>query len=130
MLDDEYLLTCAHVVVRASGEPSLRVRFDSRESAPHGGAEIVPGCLCPADKETERGDVALLRLRTPMHGQPRTLLRRNWRIGRVRVFGYPDDVPHGMWAHARIAGPAVSRSQLVQLDVPPDSPETTGNNRN
>jgi Trypsin-like peptidase domain len=126
MLDGEYVLTCAHVVVRSSevpAEPALRVRFDSRENVSHRSADIVAECFCPADDETGRGDVALLRLRTPIPDQPRTLLRRNWRVGqRIRVFGYPDGVPHGMWADARIAGPAMSQSQLVQLNVPVDSP--------
>jgi hypothetical protein len=126
LLDGEHVLTCAHVVASGSGVPeetSLRVRFDGQGSMPYRSAEIVPGCFCPADDETGLGDVALLRLRAPLRSQPQTLLRRNWRVGqRVRVFGYPDGVPHGLWADATVAGPAASRSQLVQLNVNPDGP--------
>ncbi|MGH3164272.1 MAG: S1 family peptidase, partial [Trebonia sp.] len=124
MLDGEYIVTCAHVVDPGpeAGESLVRVRFDNREIASPGQARIIPDCFCPAD-ESERGDVALLRLRDPLPGQPRTLLRGTWRRGQqVRVLGYPRGVPHGLWAAARIVGPAARPTQLVQLDVLPESP--------
>jgi hypothetical protein len=37
------------------------------------------------------------------------------------MFGYPEDVPHGMWVRAEVAGPA-SENQLVQLNVVPGGP--------
>ena len=125
MLDDEYILTCAHVVAPGQGpeKPILRVRFDNRGTLSYGQAEIVAECFRPADDETGRGDIALLRLRKPLRGQPRTLLRRAWRVGQlVRVFGYPRNVPHGMWAEAKIAGRSALQSQLVQLNVHPGGP--------
>lgn len=120
LLDSEYILTCAHVAKPGlEDEPGsgLRVRFDGRDGIPPCDATVVPDGFTPEDTETGRGDVALLRLHKPVPGQPRILLRRQWRLGqRVRVFGYPSGLPRGKWAGGKVAGPAAAHSGLVQLD--------------
>lgn len=124
MLDGEYVLTCAHVVVSGSADlssqpaPGIRIHFDGRDDLEPQAAEIVPSQVILEDPETRRGDVALLRLTRPVHDQPRILLRRAWWKGqRVRVVGYPTGIDYGIWAEAHIAGLAAKRSQLVQLNV-------------
>jgi Trypsin-like peptidase domain len=129
MLDGEYVLTCAHV---AAPDPDLsnqsatgiRVRVDSRDDLEPRQATVVPGQVVPRDPVTRRGDLALLRLTRPVQNQPRIRLRRAWRVGqRVRVFGYPTGIAHGIWVDARIKGPGVRQSQVVQLNVTPAGPQ-------
>lgn len=134
LLDGEYVVTCAHVAGQGPGqgpgdepgdEPGsgLLVRFVGRDGLPPSPAAVVPGCFTPEHAETGRGDVALLRLGTPVAGQPRILLRRQWRLGqRVSAFGYPSGLPRGRWASGELAGPAAAHSVLVQLDDSPASP--------
>jgi hypothetical protein len=127
MLDGELVVTCAHVVADTDGRPReiVRVRLDGADDRParRVDAELVPGCFVPADSAAGRGDVALLRLRTPVAGQPLTFLRRTWLRGsQVRLYGYPDEAIHGIWTKAIIADRSLTHRQLVQLDVPPDCP--------
>lgn len=124
MLDGEYVLTCAHVVVSGAADLSsqspadIRIHFDGRDDLEPRDAEVMPRQVVIEDPETKRGDVALLRLTKPVHDQPRIQLRRAWRKGqRVRVVGYPTGIDYGIWAEAHIAGLAAKRSQLVQLNV-------------
>jgi Trypsin-like peptidase domain len=124
MLDGEYVLTCAHVVIPGSAAvsrqsaASVRVRFDSRDDVAPREAVLVPGQVISKDPDTEQGDIALLRLTEPVPDQPPIQLRRVWRKGqRVQVFGYPTGIEHGIWAQASIVGPASKQSQLVQLNV-------------
>jgi hypothetical protein len=130
MLDGEYVLTCAHVVESDPADLSnqsatgIHVRIDNRDNLEPRQATVMPGHVTPRDPVTARGDVALLRLTRPVRDQPRTQLRRAWRVGqRVRVFGYPTGIVHGIWADAEVAGRAVRRSQLVQLNVTPAGPQ-------
>jgi len=124
MLDGEYVLTCAHVVVSGAADLSrqsadgIRIHFDGRDDLEPQEAEVVPNQVVIEDPETRRGDVALLRLASPVRDQPRIHLRRAWWKGqRVRVVGYPTGIDYGIWAEAQIAGLASKRSQLVQLNV-------------
>jgi hypothetical protein len=124
MLDGEYVLTCAHVVVAGAANLSsqsadgILIHFDGRDDLEPQDAEVVPSQVVIEDPETRRGDVALLRLANPVPDQPRIHLRRAWwKDERVRVVGYPTGIDYGIWAKAQIAGLASKRSQLVQLNV-------------
>jgi Trypsin-like peptidase domain len=130
MLDGEYVLTCAHVALPGPADlarqspPGIRIRIDSRDDLEARPATVVPGQIAPIDPVTGRGDVVLLRLTRPVQNQPPTQLRRAWRVRqRVRVFGYPTGIAHGMWADAEVVGRAVRQSQLVQLNVTPAGPQ-------
>ncbi|WP_416985391.1 S1 family peptidase [Streptomyces sp. T028] len=109
LLDDRHVLTCAHVVRQAGAQPqgvADGVRIKSVACGPEWtrGARVVPGTWVYANG-TRRGDVALLALDTPVDCGTRTTL---WKApisgGRVRMYGFPQAEPYGIWTEAELAG--------------------------
>lgn len=129
LLDDRYVLTCAHVVRDTGAAPGGRVehlRITSVACRPEWTrtARVAPGSWVH-EEGTQRGDVALLRLDEPAGCGTRTTL---WRAplsgGRVSVYGFPHasrDI--GMGAEAEL-GPAGGREgEWVLLNqVRPNGP--------
>lgn len=109
LLGDRLVLTCAHVVRNAglSGDgPAGQLRIDSvvcqpRWSTP---ARVLPGCWI-SERSTQRGDVALLALDTPVTCHAGARLRQApVRDVAVRTCGFPDGGKIGIWAEGRLAG--------------------------
>ncbi|MBA2813029.1 trypsin-like peptidase domain-containing protein [Streptomyces sp. KM273126] len=109
LLDDQHVLTCAHVVRNAGAAPggaTSHVRISSVACRPEWTrtAHVAPGTWVH-QHGTQRGDVALLELDEPAGCGTRTTL---WKApisgGTVRVYGFPRAEPFGMGADARLAG--------------------------
>jgi len=117
MLDEQHLLTCAHVVENGGG-PRTRVAVDfvGLPDAPSGTAHVVDGgWIPPADDE--RGDIALLRLDRPQRSVFGAPLHR-MPLGDhqlVRAYGFPHGADSGMWTLARLVGEGGPGSEWVQL---------------
>lgn len=120
LLDDRYVLTCAHVVRQAGvdpDEPTARLRVQSTDCAPEWALEarIAPGTWVHR-LGTKRGDVALLELVEPADCHVRTLL---WQApisgGRVRVYGFPRLERNGVGADAELAGAGGREGEWGQL---------------
>ncbi|MCX4835495.1 serine protease [Streptomyces sp. NBC_01016] len=132
LLDDRYVLTCAHVVKYAGGtsgtseapQPAARVRVRSVACVPGWtlDAQVVDGTW--VYKGTQRGDVALLELaEEPGCGQRTTLWRAPISGGRVRAYGFPANVPNGLSADAELAGSGGAEGEWGQLKkLDPDGP--------
>jgi Trypsin-like peptidase domain len=109
LLGDRLVLTCAHVVrsagVSAAG-PDVRLRIDSVVCHPRwsASARMIPGCWI-SERGTQRGDVALLELDTPVTCHEGARLRQApVRDVAVRACGFPDGGKIGIWAEGRLAG--------------------------
>ncbi|MFJ4771285.1 trypsin-like serine peptidase [Streptomyces uncialis] len=109
LLDERYVLTCAHVVAEAAGDgdiPSARLRVSSVVCGPEWSrdARVAPGTWAYRTG-TRRGDVSLLELTEPPGCDIRTEL---WKVplsgGRVRVYGFPHNEPYGVGVDAELAG--------------------------
>jgi hypothetical protein len=125
MLDERYLLTCAHVVELAGGpEAELSADFAGIPDAPAGTAKVVDGGWVPAAPD-ERGDVALLRLAVPQPGVFPAPLHR-MPLHRmplphglpVRAYGLDD----GLWFRGTLTGEGGPGGEWVQLARRSDSP--------
>jgi hypothetical protein len=109
LLGDRLALTCAHVVRSAgvsAGGPDARLRIDSVVCHPRWSswARIIPGCWI-SERGTQRGDVALLELDTPVTCHEGARLRQApVRDVEVRACGFPDGGKIGIWAEGRLAG--------------------------
>ncbi|MDF3301970.1 trypsin-like serine peptidase [Streptomyces tropicalis] len=120
LLDDRHVLTCAHVVRAAGAAPggaAGRVRVSSVACRPEWRlpARVAPGSWV-YDADAQRGDVALLELEEPAPCGLRTTL---WKVpiagGRVRVYGFPQGEPYGIWTDAELAGSGGRRGERVLL---------------
>lgn len=103
LLGPEFVLTCAHVALRA---PELVVDLMGHDGLPAVGAEVVDE-LCVAEfPGVRRGDVALLRLREPRPADDGARLRRLaiTRDRPARVLGYPRLFDDGLWALTTLVG--------------------------
>ncbi|MFF0393009.1 trypsin-like peptidase domain-containing protein [Kitasatospora sp. NPDC004615] len=120
MLDGEYVLTCAHVVEEAIGavrgaDREVRVRIAGRPDEAHP-ATVVESCWQPPLPD-QRGDVAILALRSVVPGAPRARIRRTWQHDEiVRIFGFPAGTDNGQLARAKIAAYDFT-GERVQLDA-------------
>ncbi|MEU2222154.1 serine protease [Streptomyces sp. NPDC018347] len=121
LLDDRHVLTCAHVVRYAGGAPGdagSPVRISSVACRPEWvrTARVVPGTWVH-DRDTQRGDVALLVLDEPVGCGTRTTL---WKApvsgGTVRMYGFPQDAPFGMGVEARLAGSGHRQGEWILLN--------------
>ncbi len=120
------VLTCAHVIARALGAyegneaPAGVLQVDFPGFGVMGetlGARIAPSGWHPV-RDGGR-DIAILDVvgGPPAGTQPPLLRRCGQRPGRhVQVYGYPKDIPDGVWAEARLAGPGGPNAEWVQLD--------------
>ncbi|WP_166655416.1 VMAP-C domain-containing protein [Actinorugispora endophytica] len=124
LIDENRVLTCAHVVADALGAPSdgprphdvLRVDFLGRDPVRVECRVHEDGWYPILDL---RGDLAVLELLAePPYGAGPAALRR-WDGAaptRVRAFGHPAREPDGRWAHARTVASAGPGAEWVQLD--------------
>ncbi len=119
MLDNEHVLTCAHVLAGRAQEPPTQafvVELVMVPGCPGAEARVAEGLWVPVTDD-ERGDIAVLALQKPLAdaiGAPLerlpVLLQQE-----VRVFGYPEDTGTGLWAHAVVVGDGGQGGELVQL---------------
>jgi hypothetical protein len=125
LLPGDRVLTCAHVVERAVGlgpgdhpdGAEVTVDLPGSRSGVRLSAAVVPGGWAPPVEG--HGDVAVLRLLSPLPGDARpAVLRRcgETRERRVRVFGQPDERTPPAWARAVLAGPGGPSPDWIQLD--------------
>ncbi|MFE6869001.1 trypsin-like peptidase domain-containing protein [Kitasatospora sp. NPDC057692] len=120
MLDGEYVLTCAHVVEEAieagrEADREVRVRIAGRPDDAYP-ATVVESCWQPA-LPGQRGDVAVLALRSVVPGAPRARIRRTWQHDEiVRIFGFPAGTDNGQQVTAKIASYDFT-GERVQLDA-------------
>lgn len=118
-----HALTCAHVVVRASGEegPGAGVRVELPPGATRWSTEatVVEGGWWW--KDAPPWDVAVLRLATPAPvgiAAPGHLLPHG---RRVRIMGFPQ-APAGHWISGTIQGHGGEHTEYVQIQTDPGSP--------
>jgi hypothetical protein len=103
MLDPRHVLTCAHVMGEEDeiAEVQSAVGYQEWKIS----ARVAPGSWVHRDKDTRRGDVALLKLD---ESAPSGVHTRLWCAplsrGRIRAFGYPRAAPHGIPADAELGG--------------------------
>ncbi|MFJ3788322.1 serine protease [Kitasatospora sp. NPDC090091] len=120
MLDGEYVLTCAHVVEEAldaghEADREVRVRIAGRPDDAYP-ATVVESCWQPPLPD-QRGDVAILALRSAVPGAPRARIRRTWQHDEiVRIFGFPAGTDNGQLVNAKIASYDFT-GERVQLDA-------------
>ncbi|MDG4785691.1 trypsin-like peptidase domain-containing protein [Micromonospora sp. WMMD1102] len=134
MLGNRHVLTCAHILLPAPhGEPGAAHARPARDFevelvgrrpavAPIR-AGVVDGCWKPP-QDDQRADLALLGLAEPLPEETGQVLRRLPSGARraVRMFGFPDMVPTGVWARARLAGDGGPGGEWIQLDSEPTGP--------
>ncbi|MFY1690821.1 trypsin-like peptidase domain-containing protein [Plantactinospora sp. WMMB782] len=131
VLGDRHVLTCAHILLPAPhGEPgAAHVRpvrdFEVELVGRHPAvapirAGVVDGCWKPP-QDDQRADLALLGLAEPLPDGTGQVLRRLPSGARraVRMFGFPDMVPTGVWARAWLAGDGGPGGEWIQLDSEP-----------
>lgn len=120
LLDERHVLTCAHVVRHAHAEPGGRargLRISSVACDPEWQrtARVAPGTWVHTG-DTRRGDVALLELDEPADCGTATAL---WRApisgGKVRVYGFPQAEPYGIWTDAELSGSGGRQGEWGQL---------------
>ncbi|OKJ09305.1 S1 family peptidase [Kitasatospora sp. CB01950] len=120
MLDGEYVLTCAHVVEEAidagrGADREVRVRIAGHPDDAYP-ATVVESCWQPPLPD-QRGDVAILALRSAVPGAPRARIRRTWQHDEiVRIFGFPAGTDNGQLASAKIASYDFT-GERIQLDA-------------
>ena len=130
LLGEEYVLTCAHVVMEASRsspvlpgsapDADVWVDFVGMPNTPRAKARVVPSCWAPmlGDK---RGDVALLRMDRVIPDAVSAPLRRlpasHDRV--VRVFGFAEPHDDGVWVDAKLKGEGGPGGEWVQLNSEP-----------
>ncbi|MFI2410374.1 hypothetical protein [Streptomyces sp. NPDC018947] len=131
----DIVCTCAHVVADALGLPrdtvdapfeDVRVEFplarDAEGGVPARRARVVSWQPLLGD---DSGDVALLRLDTPVPGtRPVPLVDGTSVWGHsFRVYGFPGGGDHGVWAAGTLR--SVQGAGWVQMDTGPGGPRVT-----
>jgi S1-C subfamily serine protease len=109
------VLTCWHVIVdpaNGTARNAIFADFPDRPSAPR--VKVAIGREVPVTDDGA-GDLAVLALPEPA---PVAAARLAVRIDEptVRVFGYPEGVPTGVWVTATVTGAIDERSGWRQLD--------------
>jgi hypothetical protein len=121
----DLVLTCAHVAgpaaggTKAGGRPANELGIAVSSQPEHGtlrGTVVSDGWV-PAQSDG-RGDLALIRLRTPVPAAHAAVLAHCGPPVRreVRAFGHPRNDPFGRWAIASITGTAGHGNRWVQLN--------------
>ena len=119
----DQVLTCAHVL--GSGDPAKAVQVEvvRRPGLPPVTGRVPTGWCIPPLAD-ERGDLALLALDRSVPDECVARLRRlpprHERLP-ARAFGFPSNMPHGVWADLRVAGRSGPGDEWVQLDPLPGS---------
>ncbi|WP_326836829.1 serine protease [Amycolatopsis rhabdoformis] len=117
VLDEDHVLTCAHVVEEAGGAGAeVLVDFVGVPGARTISAKVVPECWFPAARD-ERGDIAVLRLAQREPGALAAPLHRRPLVDgmRVRAYGFPPGSDEGLWWQGRIVGEGGPGCEWVQL---------------
>ncbi|MFD4613058.1 serine protease [Streptomyces sp. NPDC058440] len=125
LLDPWHVLTCAHVFAAALGRsgqesqtPAGIVVVEGAEGSVRHGSVRAAGWL-PV-QEDGQGDAAVVELTAALgtRGAPTARLSRPVDASHraVRVFGYPRNIDHGVWARAQLTGRGGPGGQWVQLD--------------
>jgi uncharacterized protein YoaH (UPF0181 family) len=128
LVDQQHVLTCAHVVADALGVAAsgprphgrVLVGFPAVGLAEPLPADVHPDGWTPIGAD-DRGDVAVLVLQVapPPGTKPAPLRQPSGLAGhRISTFGYPRKVEYGEWAHGVASGPGGPGGQWVQLDAP------------
>ncbi|MFD0773692.1 trypsin-like peptidase domain-containing protein [Streptomonospora algeriensis] len=126
LITPEHVLTCAHVVENALGQPhglphppggSLTVEFPLLAPNQPVECRVEDHGWFPLDGQ--RGDLAVLRVAStlPKEARPAPLRARPRLQGRVQVYGHPENGESGRWATATAVGPSGRGGEWVQLDV-------------
>ncbi|KAA9160909.1 trypsin-like peptidase domain-containing protein [Amycolatopsis acidicola] len=116
------VLTCAHVIAAAVGDPletELSVHPIGLPGVPSMPARVLPGCWAPPDKD-DGADVAVLGLDGHnLAGLPGASLRELARPRRrkVRMYGFPDSHDNGIEATAVVSARSGPDGQWFQLNV-------------
>jgi len=127
LVDERWVLTCAHVVNSALGRPAEAVDLPTedipldfpsvRDSATSG--KVLPGCWIPVAPDGA-GDSAVLTLVTaaPATAEPARLGATVNRGTEVHLFGHPRGYDLGVEVQAVLAGPGGPGGEWVQLEAP------------
>ncbi|HVX46862.1 MAG TPA: trypsin-like peptidase domain-containing protein [Mycobacteriales bacterium] len=116
MLDLEHVLTCAHVLPWLAGlaadapaeeliDRDFTVTLINLDGSPEAEARLSPQHWVPVAAD-ESGDIAVLRLRTPLERARPAPLRRSdlYRRQEVRTCGFPAGADTGYWVSTHFAG--------------------------
>ncbi|WP_406634109.1 serine protease [Amycolatopsis sp. WGS_07] len=117
MLDEDHVLTCAHVVERAGGpDTDVLVDFVGLPGTPVATGRVVPEAWVPPGRD-ERGDIAVLRLAERVPGSlGAPLYRMPLSYGQaVCAYGFPEGADEGLWTFGEVAGEGGPGCEWVQL---------------
>jgi serine protease Do len=116
LLDNEYVLTCAHVLIDAGDK--IIVEFVGLRHTPRINARIIPE-WCAWPRDDQRGDVALLQLDQQVPNRVGATLRRtalSWDRA-VRVCGFPRGLENGVYTHATLTGHGGRGGEWLQMNA-------------
>jgi hypothetical protein len=125
LLDENHVLTCAHVVGTGTRDrglvqrTGLRAEFHQAEHQPPVGMRVLADAWVPPLAD-ERGDVAVLKLDHPVRAIPGVPLVRNWSEDlRVRLCGHPAGTEGfgGIWVSGRTVAEGGPGGEWVQLKI-------------
>ncbi|MFD2470256.1 S1 family peptidase [Amycolatopsis silviterrae] len=125
LLDDDHVLTCAHVVERPGAD--VLVDFVGLPGTPVTTGRVVPEAWVPPGRD-ERGDIAMLRLAERVPGSlGAPLYRMPLSDGQpVCAYGFPEGADVGLWTFAEVAGEGGPGCEWVQLVRKNDNQPITG----
>ncbi|HYV38739.1 MAG TPA: serine protease [Gemmataceae bacterium] len=111
------IVTCAHVVADANGQPCKKIRIVFHHDGEQCDASVLPSLWRPPEKE----DIAFLAYsgELPLGISPVSWGHDVGAAGDACVtFGYPDvDLVDGLWAHAVVSGPVSGSDGLCLLQI-------------